>query len=241
MRFNNSYQGLYVAFEGIVGTGKSTQIKLLRGYLERFYSDVVVTYTYEPGGTPKADEIRRRFKEEKLTGEQEVLLAAQAREDSLPVVGSALERGEMVVSDRFFLASLGYQGGGRELGWKYVWKKYNKEIVKNMIPDCVVFIDVPVQVARRRSAKDNPDKFDKEGFDFWERTRKTYNEVLFALKRQYSAINIIIIKDNGRLSKEEVHGLIIKELEPIINGWFVNGEGRIHREQQYSLKERLMR
>lgn len=250
MKLNNSCPGLYIVFEGIVGTGKSTQIKLLKDHLDKFYKGLPVRLVYEPGGTPLADQIRKMVKHEKLSALEEARLFAKARESLLDeVVRPALAKGELVISDRSFLSSLAYQGEGRlwdgnghpfYKGWRGIWKQFNKDVVRGTMPDGVVFIDTSIAAACERSEKDNPDKFDREGSDFWERTREGYLDVLFRLTCQYTGMSIIKIDDDGRLGKSEINRRIIGQVTPLIDGWLANGEGRVHFERQHSSRERFI-
>jgi len=250
MKINNSYPGLYIVFEGIVGTGKSTQIKLLCDNLKTYSDDISTRLVFEPGGTSLADQIRKIVKYEKLTAEEEARLFAKARESLLDeVVRPALARGELVISDRSFLSSLAYQGegrlwdgGGQPLykGWRGIWKQFNKEVLRETMPDVIMFIDTSIAAARERSERDNPDKFDREGSGFWERTREGYLDVLFRLTCQYTGMSIIKIDDDGRLGKDEISRHVVREVAPLIDSWLANGEGRVHRERQISSKERLV-
>lgn len=110
-------KGLYIVFEGIVRTGKSTQAKLLANHLRNDFPNKEIVLTYEPGGTEIADAIRvlaqgTRFREE-MDPICEAYLYASARSQSLrKIVRPTLEHGGIVIADRSYLSSVAYQGGG---------------------------------------------------------------------------------------------------------------------------------
>lgn len=229
MKATNDYPGLYVVFEGIIGSGKSTQTRLFRRGAELNYPSLEIVYNRE---------LVEMSECQKLDPFTEAELFARARASSLDgVVRPALEAGKLVIGDRDVFSSLAYQGEGRGLGWRGVWKM-NEDVVRRTLADCYVFIDVGIEAGIGRSRGVNPCKFDAEDISLWERTRKGYLEVLSRVRTQFDKINVIVISDSeGRLSPGEVQRRIMERLHPIIDNWMFN-EGRVNGERQRLLKER---
>ena len=120
-------KGKFITFEGCEGVGKSTQLRLIREYLEKTNQNVV--FTREPGGTPLAEKIRNIILTENMCAETEAELFAAARCDHIRnLILPALNDGKTVICDRFVDSSLAYQGYGRNLGYERV-KDINPEIV----------------------------------------------------------------------------------------------------------------
>lgn len=144
----------FVTFEGCEGVGKSTQLKLLKEYLERTGQKAL--FTREPGGTPLAERIREILLDPALplTALSEAYLFAAARASHVEeVIRPALERGELVISDRFLHSSLAYQGEARELGFEAVYR-LNEAAIGDCIPDCTIFLDQdPAHSWRKRKGK----------------------------------------------------------------------------------------
>jgi len=168
-------QGLFITFEGIEGCGKSTQIDLLEKYLVE--QGHTVTRTREPGGTWMGERIRTFLlapdeKEKEMTPEAEVYLFAAARAQILrEVIWPALERGEVVLCDRFVDSSLAYQGEGRGLGIEAVsWA--NRIATDGKRPRRVYLLDIPVDVSRERAAaRGSLDRFEQLEESFHQRVR----------------------------------------------------------------------
>src|ERR687896_2496395 len=125
---------MFVTFEGLDGSGKTTQAELLRERLEADWREVVSTR--EPGGTPLGESIRQLVLHgSHVTPWAEALLYAAARAQHVEeVIRPALERGAMVVCDRYLDSSVAYQGVGRELGLDRVLE-LNLAAVDGLLPD----------------------------------------------------------------------------------------------------------
>lgn len=146
--------GVFVAFEGGEGAGKSTQVRRLADALRDEGRDVVVTR--EPGGPPVAERIRRLLLDpnaEDMHARTEVLLYAAARAEHVErVILPALEAGKVVVCDRYVDSSLAYQGYGRELGADVVFE-INRWATAAVLPDVVVLLDLDPEEGLRRVAE----------------------------------------------------------------------------------------
>lgn len=167
---------MFISFEGIDGSGKSTQARLLADHLRG--AGQTVTLTREPGGSPGAEEIRRLLVEggrERWSPETEILLFTAARRDHLErQIRPALSRGETVITDRFADSTRVYQGAARgELG------DLVEELHQLMIgtdPDLtfVIDIDPEASLARGLARGGAEDRFESMGLEFQRRLRAGY-------------------------------------------------------------------
>jgi dTMP kinase len=144
--------GIFIVFEGVEGAGKGTQIELAREYLERKGRDVVVTR--EPGGTPLGDHIRAALLDPetgKIEPRAEALLFAASRSHHVAtVIRPALEKGKVVLCDRFIDSSVAYQGAGRGLGEGDLLT-LNAWATQGLFPDLVVLLHLEPDVGLARS------------------------------------------------------------------------------------------
>ena len=155
---------MFVTFEGVDGSGKSTQAELLAESLRGDGREVVATR--EPGGTPLGEQVRELL----LDGEQmspwsEAALFTAARAELVErVIGPALAEGSDVVSDRYIDSSLAYQGAARGLGVERVLA-FNVEAIRGILPDLTFLLLLDVDEARRRSEAAR-DRIEREGEAF---------------------------------------------------------------------------
>ena len=167
-------RGRFISFEGIDGAGKSTQHAWLVNYLRDQGRTVVATR--EPGGTPLGEKLRALLLAEPRHLETEALLMFAARREHVAqVIEPALMRGEWVICDRFVDASFAYQGGGRGLNWKKL-EVLADWVLGDLQPDLTLIFDAPVAIAQQRlhAATSQPDRFEQEQADFFERVRSAY-------------------------------------------------------------------
>ena len=166
--------GLFITFEGGEGCGKSTQAKRLAAELERHGHRV--TLTYEPGGTPVGEELRRsikRVRDGDITAEAELFLFAAARSQlTVTVLLPALERGDVVICDRYSDSTVAYQGYGRGLSFD-VLSSVNGVATRGLRPDLTVLLDMDPARALLRKGRDR-DRFEHESPQFHERVRGGY-------------------------------------------------------------------
>jgi dTMP kinase len=159
--------GLFVVFEGGEGAGKSTQIRLLRGVIERAGHDVIVTR--EPGGTPLGEALRHVLlaPEGQIGGRAEALLYAAARAQHVDeVIRPALEKGAVVLSDRYVDSSIVYQGVARDLGDDQVGE-LNRWATGGLDPDLVVLLDIDPELGLARATDGRvPDRLESEDAAF---------------------------------------------------------------------------
>ena len=164
--------GLFVSFEGGDGVGKSTQVSLLGHHLAALGREVVVTR--EPGGTPLGLELRQAILHgEDLDPRTEALLYAADRAHHVAtLVRPALERGAVVLTDRYLDSSVAYQGTGRGLGADEV-ERLSLWAARGLLPHVTVLLDLDPAVGLARLTGD-PDRLESAGADFHRRTREAF-------------------------------------------------------------------
>ncbi len=172
-------KGRFVTFEGCEGAGKSTQMRLLSEKLDELKIDYILTR--EPGGSDVAEQIRKIILDGKNTSmcdECEALLYAAARVQHLrEVVIPALERGALVLCDRYVDSSLAYQGCARGLG-AFV-ETVNSFAIENYAPDLTLFLDIsPEDAFKRKHGADKSDRIESLGLDFHMKVYRGYLSLL---------------------------------------------------------------
>ena len=170
-------RGRFITLEGPEGAGKTTQLHHIQRYVQAAGLSVVVTR--EPGGTALGESLRERLlspQQPPVTADAELLLMFAARAEHLAtVIRPALARGDWVVCDRFTDASYAYQGGGRGIAEQRI-AALEAWVQADLRPDCVLLLDLPVEQGRLRALQRGvaPDRFEREGCDFFERVRQAY-------------------------------------------------------------------
>jgi dTMP kinase len=168
---------LFIAFEGGDGAGKSTQAARLAGALEA--RGLTVLRTREPGGTPIGEKLRSLVLEHghgHIDAHTEALIFAASRAaHASQVIRPALERGEVVLTDRYIDSSVAYQGAGRDLGTDAV-RSINEWATSGLQPDLTVLLDVhPADGRSRRTAGDAAeDRLESEADEFHARIRQAF-------------------------------------------------------------------
>jgi len=184
-------KGIFITFEGIEGSGKTTQIqelaRVLRGSRE-------IVLTREPGGTPLSDAIRETLLAQASQGmlpETELLLYELARRDHVEeIIRPALKRGAVVLCDRFTDATVAYQGYARGLPLKKIeW--LNKIATGGLEPDRTFLFDLPVETGLKRAygRKKKLDRFDRESQTFHEKVRRGYLAIARAQKKRIKIVH----------------------------------------------------
>lgn len=175
-------KGLFVTFEGGEGAGKSTQMRLLADSLRARGYDVLMTR--EPGGSIGAEAVRHVLLSgaaESFGVRMEAILFAAARSDHVEeVIRPALERGKIVLCDRFMDSSRVYQGITGNLESAFV-EALERVAVNGVVPDRTIIFDLPAAVglerARRRAANEGPDRFEKEQLETHEKRREAFLDI----------------------------------------------------------------
>jgi dTMP kinase len=189
---------LFVSLEGVDGSGKSTQAKLLA---EALGPNTLLIR--EPGGTGAAERIRELLVDPALEIDPfaELLLFSAARADLLAsVVRPALEAGGTVVADRFADSSVAYQGGARGLGTSYVLSLVDTAI-DGLWPDVTVYLRIDPEVGLGRA--DGGDRFEAEGLELQRAVAEAYDEIA-----QIAGDRVAVVDAEGTV--EEVHEQVME-------------------------------
>jgi dTMP kinase len=206
--------GRFITFEGGEGVGKSTQLQRAADWLRDTGVDVVLTR--EPGGTPRAEALRRVLLErtdEPMPQSCELLLMFAARASHLAnLIEPALARGAWVLCDRFTDATYAYQGGGRRMAADDI-DALVRIVHPGRQPDLTLLLDAPVALgmarAKARNGNAGPDRFESERTEFFERVRQCY---LARAAREPARFRVI--DAGGDLSR--VEGAVRAALEPLL-------------------------
>ena len=202
-------RGVFITFEGGDGSGKSTQIQSVRDWFESRGREVVVTR--EPGGTELGTEIRRLVQNgpEDVDARTEALLYAADRAYHVAtVIAPALERGAVVLGDRYIDSSLAYQGAARSLGVDEI-ASLSAWATRGLYPSLTFLLDLPPEVGARRRT-DAPDRMERESMDFHERVRHEYLRLADA-----EPDRIVVIDAVGTVDEvfSEIRGVLVERFE----------------------------
>ena len=208
----------FITFEGIEGSGKTTQIQLLSNHLESSGIDHILTR--EPGGTPIGDRIRNLVLDpthDDMTPACELMLYGAARAQHIEqVIRPALEQGRVVLCDRFSDATFAFQGYGRGIAIDLVRRMHSLEVLSQR-PDRTVLFDIDAGVglerarARDRKRSQGETRFEREQLEFHEKVRAGYLE----LARQ-EPDRIVVVDARGGL--KEVHSRLLAALQDLLSG-----------------------
>jgi dTMP kinase len=195
--------GLFIAFEGGDGAGKSTQVTLLRDALEA--AGRTVTVTRQPGGTELGQQIRDLV----LHGDhvapraEALLFAADKAHHVEELIRPALRRGDVVVTDRYTDSSVAYQGAGRDLGAQEI-HDLNLWAVDGLVPDLTVVVDISAQEGRRRRGAVH-DRLESEEDAFHESIRAHYLAMAQGNPERYLVVD-------GTRPPEDLHHQVVSRL-----------------------------
>lgn len=171
-------KGLFITLEGGDGAGKSTQIANITKFFEE--RGFVVVHTREPGGTPIGEKLRDILldrENSEMTAVTEMLIYAASRAQHVgEKIIPALERGEIVICDRFVDSSIAYQAGGRELGDMVA--EVNRYATGGLTPDITFWMDIDPEAGRARASKAGElDRLEVEKLDFHYRVYDGYRKI----------------------------------------------------------------
>jgi dTMP kinase len=210
-------RGRFITFEGIDGSGKSTQLRLLAGDLKMRGFDVLTTF--QPGGTPLGRRLREAFleTEENVHPMAELLLFAADRAQHVNfLIKPALAEGRIVVSDRYADATAAYQGAGRGFD-EQVIDRIIELATDDLKPDLTLFFDVPIEKAilRTNSRTDNEsvknkNRMDRETTEFYDRVRRGYLKIAEKEPERFKIID-------GSGSIDEVHARVSEVVTAFLN------------------------
>lgn len=166
---------MLISFEGLDGCGKTTQIDMLRARLDERQIDHLIVR--EPGGTEVSERIRSLLLEASLTIDPfaELLLFSAARAQLVATtIKPALDRGSVVICDRFFDSSTAYQGYGRELADPEWIESLHERATDGLKPERTYYLSVPLSEIHRRKAHDTPDRMEAADDEFRQRVIHAY-------------------------------------------------------------------
>jgi dTMP kinase len=195
----------FISFEGIEGSGKTTQTKLLHEFiLAKGYQS---TLTREPGGTKIAEKIRQILISEKMDGICELLLNFAARRDHIEnLIKPQISVGNFIISDRFFDSTFAYQGFGFGVDTEIIEKIKNLTI-SDFSPDITFFIDIDIEIMQQRiSSRLDNNKYENLPLEFHKKVRNGFLEICQKHPNR-------IIKINGNQKQELVFQEIIKHID----------------------------
>lgn len=205
---------MFISFEGIDGSGKSTQLLLLKEWLEVRGHRVLAIR--EPGATVLSEAIREILLSNKqsITSTVELLMFSAARSQLVErVIMPALERGEIILCDRFVDSTTAYQGYGRMLDMGDV-QACNNIATRGVMPSVTFFIDVPYEEAQMRMhfhpASGEPDRMERAGRDFFERVRAGYHAIAAADATRFRIVD-------GMRDRADIHAEITTILSEVLS------------------------
>ncbi|HEU5034372.1 MAG TPA: dTMP kinase [Mycobacteriales bacterium] len=208
--FGRGLGGLFVAFEGGEGTGKSTQARLLADRLTARGYDVVLTF--EPGATGVGARLREVLLDPTNTaiaGSTEALLyAADRAQHVAEVIRPALQRGAVVITDRYVDSTFAYQGGGRSID-DHDLRRLARWATRGLTPDLTVLLDLDPAVGLRRATGPG-DRLEAEALEFHQRVRSAFRELARRGRNRYLVVDV----EHGDI--EQVHSQVFARVEPIL-------------------------
>ena len=201
----------FITFEGGEGSGKSTQIKILKNKLSKKHKVII---TREPGGTTEAELIRKllvKGKSNKWSGATEVLLNFTARKDHVDkIIIPNLKNGKWVLCDRFSDSTLAYQGYGRNVNEKLI-KNLNRSLINNLKPSLTILLDIDPNVGLGRSKRRNNNelRYENMPLNYHKKIRNAYLDIARKNKKRIKIIDASLDKDS---ISEIIWSFIQKEL-----------------------------
>ena len=200
-------QGIFIAFEGGEGTGKSTQSKLLKKWLEKEGEEVVLSR--EPGGTDLGQGLRKILLGHEtgaISPRAEALLyAADRAHHVFSIIRPALDRGDVVITDRYFDSSIAYQGAGRVLAPNEV-ARISRWATESLFPTLTIIIDMPAEVGLGRLK--SHDRLEAEPLAFHERVRTEFLQIAALDPERYLIVD-------GLQEVDEIHAQIIERVSEL--------------------------
>jgi len=204
-------KGLFITIEGMDGSGKTTQINIIRDYISQKGYNVIIAR--EPGGTKISEKIRDIILDPAnatMAATTEMLLYASARAQLVAeIIKPAVENGSVVVCDRFIDSSFAYQGFGRGIDINTI-ADVNRAAMDGMVPDLTFFIDMSPEIAlKRRMASSMADRIEKEHMEFHMKAYNGYKKLARLYPERIKTID-------GNRTVEEISQEIRKWLDTVV-------------------------
>ena len=203
---------LFITFEGVEGSGKTTQLNMLHAHLLRLNMDVISTH--EPGGTRIGEEIRRILldptNKEMNAMTENILYAADRAQHVFEVIKPALNQGKVVLCDRYVDSTLAYQGVARRIGMEGI-QNLNEWITNDLYPDLTFLLEIPYKVGLKRLEKRNrgTDRMESQPDSFHEQVQGAY-----ATLAKIFSNRIVIL--NGADRPENIHHRVMQEVTTLL-------------------------
>ena len=202
---------LFIVFEGGEGCGKSTQARALYKHILR--SGIPATSTHEPGGTPLGKEMRRYLKQAgkgQISPLAELFLFAASRAQLVAeMIRPSLERGMIVICDRYTDSTIAYQGYGRGLDLNSI-QAINAIATQGLKPALTILLDVTVQSGLARKKPARPDRFESEETAFHQRVREGYLKIAGAEPERWLVVD-------AKLPRKEIERLVWERVEQLLH------------------------
>ncbi|MGL9758356.1 MAG: dTMP kinase [Wolbachia sp.] len=190
---------MFITFEGIDGSGKTTQSELLANYFKQIHGENNVVLTREPGGTDFAEKIRGLLLKDNIDPISELLLLISMRHEHMKkLILPALKEGKTVICDRFIDSTIAYQGYG--LGVDLSLIRDLHKLVEIKYPDITFILDIDVQVGLSRAKDKN--KYEEMSIDFYHKIRKGFQEIAKKEPNRCSVITKIETKSDNHVQNE---------------------------------------
>jgi len=209
VNFSISFSSMIISFEGIDGSGKSTQAAMLVDTLRA--AGRTVHLVREPGGTPVSERIRRMLLDPGLEIDAfaEMLLYSAARAQLVRHRFDGMQQnGAIIVCDRFFDSTIAYQGGGRRIADLDWLDGFQRQVTGGVVPDRTYLIRVSIETALIRQIDRTADRMERSDRSFFERVVKAYDDLA---EKNSQRIKII----DGEPVAEEVAQVVLRDLESL--------------------------
>ena len=203
-------KGIFLSFEGGEACGKSTQIELLKKYIQTLKNKDDFVFFHEPGGTFLGEEIRNlllNYTKDSPVPKAELLLFYASRAQAVErIVIPALKSGKIVIADRFYDSSIAYQAMARRIMSPKELLQLTKIILGDLAPDYTFYLKLPPKISYEKKKNMGQDRIENENIEFYKRVSKGYDYISKLEKKRFITID-------ATKTIEEIHNEIIKFFE----------------------------